>query len=365
LPNDAENQRDCLSFASLSNEELPEMSLVSWSVVKMGALPAEDEPMKKRVAQESDTAKAARFESALSRFIERMEEDRYVLAVVLVGSLSPEIIWQRESIGLWIIEADGVTRRLQSDGEDERIYRILVENGINIHAEVIPRSRFKKMVEGASRTAFTGNYFAHRKIVYSKDPSIESWFKKANAVATKDQERDLLVFSTWTIHAHRHARKRMDLQDDLELAAQSALSAAHSVAHTEIIRQGKICESDVIYRAMEGKPELFQTIYLDVLAKRKNRRVLTTALDTIDGYLDTHYQAHLKPLLSFLKKQSRVVPLSEIGEQFAFSQIHPWHLESACEWLERKGVLQKVSAPFKLTKRSPDRIEEPAYFLDA
>ena len=73
-----------------------------------------------------------------NQFIERIAEDRYVLAVVLVGSLSTETIWARESLGLWIIEADGVSRRLPSDGEDERVFRILVENGINIHAEVIP-----------------------------------------------------------------------------------------------------------------------------------------------------------------------------------------------------------------------------------
>jgi len=39
-------------------------------------------------------------------------------------------------------------------------------------------------------------------------------------------------------------------------------------------------------RAMEGAPALFQTIYLDVLAKRKNRRVAVGGrLDAIDGYL--------------------------------------------------------------------------------
>jgi hypothetical protein len=311
-----------------------------------------------------DAAKVARFAEALDQLIERISEDRYVLAVVLVGSLSTETIWRRESLGLWIIEADGVSRRLPSDGKDERVFRILVENDINIHAEVIPRGRFKKMVEGASRTAFSCNFFAHRQIVYSKDPSIESWFKKANAVATKDQERELLAFSTWTIHAHRYARKRLDIKGDLELAAQETLSAAHSVAHTEIIRRGQVWEQDVIYRAMEGDPALFQAIYLDVLSKRKNRRVLSKALDAIDGYLVKHYPAHLRPLLSFLKKQNRVVPLSELGDQFAFSQLHPWHLESACEWLERKGLLQKLSAPFKLTKRSLERVEEPAYFLD-
>ncbi len=308
--------------------------------------------------------KGERFQAALNRLTERVAADRYVLAIVLVGSLSPETMWRRESLGLWIIEADGVSRRLPSDGNDERVYRILVENGINIHAEVIPRSRFKKMVEGASRTAFSCNFFAKRQIVYSKDPSIETWFKKADSIATKDQERELLTFSTWTIHAHRHARKRLDLKGDLELAAQEIVGAAHSVAHTEIIRQGQVWEQDVIYRAMEGAPGLFQTIYLDVLARRKNRRVLSIALDAIDAYLDAHYRAHLKPLLAYLKKQNRVVPLSEMSDNFAFSQVHPWHLESACEWLERKGRLEKVSAPFKLTKRSLERVEEPAYFFN-
>jgi len=316
------------------------------------------------VPKENDAEKLRRFDAALKQFIERVEGDRYVLAVVLVGSLREETIWRRESLGLWIIEADGVSRRIPSDGNDERIFRILVENGINSHAEVIQRSRFKKIVEGASRTAFSCNFFAERRIVYSRDPSIESWFKKANSFATKDQERELLTFSTWTIHAHRHARKRLDLKEDLDLAAQETLGAAHSVAHTEIIRRGEVWEQEIIYRAMEGAPELFQTIYLDVLAKRKNRRVLSAALDAIDRYLDKHYRAHLKPLLDYFKKQNRVMPLSEISDYFAFSQLHPWHLESACEWLERKGHLEKVSAPFKITKRSLKQVEEPAYFFD-
>jgi hypothetical protein len=316
------------------------------------------------MTRKEEVEQVARFQAALNQLTERIAEDRYVLAVVLVGSLSPETVWHRETLGLWIIEADGVSRRLLSDGADERIFRILVENGINIHAEVIPRSRFKKMVEGASRTAFSCNFFAVRKVVYSKDPSIDAWFKKADSVATKDRERELLTFSTWTIHVHRHARKRLEIKGDLELAAQEIVGAAHSVAHTEIIRQGQVWEQDVIYRAIDGAPELFQTIYLDVLAKRKNRRVLSKALDAIDAYLDAHYKAHLKPLLDYLKKQSRVIPLSEMSDHFAFSQVHPGHLESACEWLERKGHLEKVSAPFKLTKRSLERVEEPAYFFN-
>jgi hypothetical protein len=315
------------------------------------------------MSPENDSAKVARFEAALRRLIERVAEDRYVLAIVQVGSLSEATIWERESLWLWIIEADGVTRRLPSDGKDERIFRILVEDGINIHAEVIPRSRFRQMVEGTSRTAFSCSFFAERKVVYSQDPSIESWFAEANTVALKDQERELLAFTTWTIHAHRHARKRLELKGDLELAAQETLWAAHSVAHTEIIRRGEVWEQDVIYRAMEGDPVLFESIYREVLKRPGDQAVLTSALDVIDAYLLLHHEAHLKPLLAWLRKQDRVVPLSEISDHFAFSQLYPWHLESACEWLEQKGLLQKLSAPFKLTKRSQEQVEEPAYSL--
>lgn len=308
--------------------------------------------------------KVAKFQAALDRLIERVAEDRYILAVVLVGSLSSETIWSRDSIGLWIIEADGVSRRLRSDGNEERIYRMLVEDGINLHAQVIPRSRFKMMVEGASRTAFSCNFFSHRKLVYCNDPSIDNWFESANQVATKDRERELLTFSTWTIHAHRHAQKRLTLKQDIALSFQSTLEAAHSVAYTEIIRIGQVWEQDAIYKAIDLNPKLFQRIYLDILADPRNRKTLESALDGIDAYLDEHHTIHLKPLLHFLRKENRAVPLSEISDTFAFSSVYPWHIESACEWLERKGGLQKLSAPFKLTKRSQEPVEEPAYFLD-
>ena len=44
------------------------------------------------MTQYDDAAAVARFEAGLRQLIERIKEDRYVLAVVLVGSLSTETI---------------------------------------------------------------------------------------------------------------------------------------------------------------------------------------------------------------------------------------------------------------------------------
>ena len=65
--------------------------------------------------------KLSRFKAALNLFVERLEQDKTILAAVLVGSLSAETIWRKEKIYLWLIEVDGVTKRLKSDGEDEDI----------------------------------------------------------------------------------------------------------------------------------------------------------------------------------------------------------------------------------------------------
>jgi hypothetical protein len=306
--------------------------------------------------------KLDRFRSALELFLERLDKDKNILAGVLVGSLNEETIWRKEHLYLWLIEVDGVTKRLKADGDDADIYRWLCEEGINLHVQLIPRSRFRKMVEGTSRTSFSCNFFAKRELVHCKDPSIEKWFQKADTAATKDREKELLATTTWAIHAVRNAEKQLNVKQDLELAKQTLLWGAHSMAAMEIVRSGEIYEHEAIYRALEMDPELFQVVYVEVLTK-KTKKVFSAALEAMTQYLEEHWEANLKPLTHFLRKHGGTVPLTELSEHFAYSQLHPWHLESACEWLESMGLVEKFSAPFKLTKKSRVDVEEPAYMM--
>src|ERR1051325_8407761 len=179
---------------------------------------------------ESVSEKVARFEKALELFLDRVRADANLLAAVLVGSLTEETVWRRDAISLWLIEKDGVTKRLRADGEDPRMFRTLVEEGINLHVELIPRSRFKRMVEGSARTAFRYSFFARRKLLYSSDPSLATWFEEADTVARRDQERELCIATTWLIHTLRHAARLLEGERDLDLAFQELIGAAHCVA---------------------------------------------------------------------------------------------------------------------------------------
>jgi hypothetical protein len=304
------------------------------------------------------------FRDAVLAFAQRIAEDRNILAAVLVGSIKEELIWGKDTIGLWIIEVDGVSKRLKSDGHDDRIFRTFVEDGINIHAEMIPRTRFKQMVEGSSRTAFSCNFFSKRELIYCDDPSIKKWFETANTVATKDQDNERMISTTWVIGSARYARKRIERKQDLELGFEAIIWAVHSIACVEVINDGKVHEHAAIYKALELEPELFKTIYTDLISKKRTKKNLLAVIDRIDEYIEQHAEKNLQPLLKFLKKSKRTVPFSEISDHFAHSQIYPRHLEAACEWLEREGIVEKLALPFKVTKKSRVDVEEPAYFYD-
>jgi uncharacterized protein len=313
---------------------------------------------------EAVSQKLARFEKALELFLQRVRADPNLLAAVLVGSLTEETVWRRDAISLWIIEKDGVTKRLRADGEDPRVLRTLVEEGINLHVELIPRARFKRMVEGSARTAFRFSFFARRKLVYCHDPSLGQWFETADTLARRDQERELCIATTWLIHAHRHASRLLEHQRDLDLVFETLIEAAHYVAAAEVIAAGEVCEGLLIHRGLELAPELMREVYLDLLAGARTAENLGRILSIIEGCLNKHADTRLLPVLRYLRKEQRLVPLSELADYFAHSQLYPWHLEAACEWLEKKQRIGKFSAPFSLTKMSRTEVEEPAYLWE-
>src|SRR4029434_5425980 len=240
--------------------------------------------------------KLQRFEKALQLFLERVAADPNILAAVLVGSLTEKTIWRKDAISLWLIEKDGVTKRLRADGEDPRVFRTLVEEGINLHVELIPRSQFKRMVEGSARTAFRYNFFARRKLVYCGDPSLSKWFEEADTIARRDQERELCIATTWLIHAHRRAARLLENNRDLELAFQELVGGAHCVAAAEVIASGEVHEGLLIHRGLELAPALMREVYVNLLAAPRTAANLGRVLAVLDRYLDEHAEGRLRPV---------------------------------------------------------------------
>src|SRR5262249_16331305 len=128
-------------------------------------------------------ATVALFNEALTSLVERLKQDRYILAAILYGSLSHDQVWEKSDIDL-----------LRVGTEEKRPARsfCLVENGINIHATLVPRSRFKAMLEGSLQSSMVHASFAKSRLLFSHDETLREYYEGARRVGDADREWQLL-----------------------------------------------------------------------------------------------------------------------------------------------------------------------------
>ena len=85
------------------------------------------------------------FADALAALVERIKEDRSILAAILCGSLSHDTVWKKSDIDLVLVTID--------DKNVEASDLALNADGVNVHALLIPRAQFRSTVEGSIRSS--------------------------------------------------------------------------------------------------------------------------------------------------------------------------------------------------------------------
>ena len=295
-----------------------------------------------------------RFEHALDELVERIKKDDHILAAVLCGSLSYDVVWDKSDIDLVLVCTD--------DKKTPTHFVSLVEDDINIHATVQPRAEFRRSLEASVRNTFEHSVFARGKLLYSKDPSIDDLFNQLTTLGEHDIQLQLMGVAQHTLALLYKARKWYEIKDDLYYTARWIVGTATFLAEVEVSLAGEIVDREALTRAMELNPDLFQLIYSDLFEQPVSRERLEEGINAIDCYLESKAEFLFAPLLEYLK--------GAFGEPRSATQIeHYFHrnfgmngITTACEWLSDIGCIEKASTPVKLTTRSQVQVDELAFF---
>src|SRR3712207_6121550 len=105
-----------------------------------------------------------RYEAALASFVERVQQDRTIIAGILYGSLAYDDVWEKSDIDFTVITRE--------EKQAVKSYS-LVEDGINIHCEVVPRSKFRQWAEGSLQGSMFDSIRTKSTIIFSTDESID------------------------------------------------------------------------------------------------------------------------------------------------------------------------------------------------
>ena len=293
------------------------------------------------------------FAAALASLIEEVKRDHSILAAVLCGSLSHDTVWAKSDVDLVFVTID--------DRKVEAGDRALYADGVNIHAILVPRAEFRKMVEGAVRNSFLHAFLAKGRLLYTHDPTIADLCAALPGMGDRDTERQVLLAATQALPPLYKARKWLLTRGDLDYTALWILYAATPLARVEVIGRRLLADREVILQALTLNPALFTTIYTGLLNARKTRASVQAALEGAEAYMAERASTVFAPILEYLREAGDARSSSEIEDYFK-RHFNVEGVTTACEYLADQGLIGKASTPVRLTKKSNRDVQELAFF---
>ncbi len=295
----------------------------------------------------------AQFSAALERLVEQVKLDRSILAAILCGSLSHDAVWAKSDIDLVMITVDD---RKTADASHS-----LWADGVNVHAILIPRTEFRKTVEGSFRNSFMHSFLAKGRLLYTHDETIARLCESLAGIGERDTEVALLAAACHALPSVYKAHKFLLTRGDLEYTSLWILHAASSLAKIEILSRRLLVDREALPQAIRLNQEFFRTVYTDLLNTKKTRPLVEAALAAVDRYIAGRIPALFGPVLDHLREVGEARSATDI-EDFFRRNYGIQGVTGACEYLADQGLLGKAPLPVHLTKKSNVEVQELAFF---
>jgi hypothetical protein len=292
------------------------------------------------------------FNQALDQLIEQVREDRSILAAVLCGSLSHDTVWEKSDIDLVLVTVD--------DKKAESSSLALNADGVNVHASLMPRALFRKAAEGSIRNSFVHSLLAKGRLLYTHDETLAHLFARLREIGERDTELQLFAAAASALPPLYKARKWILTRGDLDYTALFILHTATPLARVEVIGARLLADREVIPQALKLNPVLFQKIYTEMLNGKKTQKNVQGALDAINQYLSKRASKLFRPVLDHLSEVGEARSATEIEDYFKRNFNLPG-VTIACEYLADEGLIEKVSIPVQLTRKSNVMVQELAF----
>jgi hypothetical protein len=294
-----------------------------------------------------------KFNAALETLVDQVKGDRSILAAILCGSLSHDTVWVKSDIDLVFVTID--------DKRVEHSDLPLYADGVNVHAILVPRTEFRRIVEGAARNSFMHSLLAKGRLLYTHDATIADLCGGLQAIGARDTQVQLLRAATHALPPIDKAHKWFVTRGDLDYTALWILYAATPLAQVEVIGRRLLADREVIPQATSLNPAFFTTIYTDLLNTPKTPKTVQAALNAVDGYVADRAATVFAPIIDHLRDVGEARSCREIEDYFK-KHFDVSGVTTACEYLADQGIIGKASTPVRLTKRSNVEVQELAFF---
>jgi uncharacterized protein len=292
------------------------------------------------------------FTAAVDALAAQVRQDTSILAAILGGSLAHDTVWDKSDVDLVLVTIDEA--KVSADSIS------LYADGVNVHALMITRAAFRRLVQGSVQNSFMHSFLAKGRLLYTHDHTIAQLCETLHTLGDRDRELQLLRAAIGVVGPLYKAHKWLLTRGDLEYTALWLLYTATPLAQIEVIGAGQIAGREVIPEALKLNPALFKIVYTDLLHQPVTRARVDAALSEVDRYLANRTPALFAPVFTYLREAGEARGCAEIEHHFS-RNLGVDCVTSACEYLADQKLIGKVSLPVRLTKRSTVAVQELAF----
>jgi uncharacterized protein len=227
----------------------------------------------------------------------------------------------------------------------------------------MPRSRFKRSMEGAIEGSFIHSTLIRGTLLFSHDDSIGELFERRHHMGARDREIGLMRAGASVIWALAKAQKWLHVKNDVEYSFFWIMKVLDSVATIEVLQQGENPGREVILQALRLNSEFFRSVYTDLIHGEKNRDTIMACLEKLEDYIRARQHILFRPVLCYLSEAGGIRSSTEMNHYLTNNMGFSFG-DTICEWLADEEIIQKVSSPVRLTEKSRVDVEEAAYYYE-
>src|SRR5690349_17965128 len=184
---------------------------------------------------ESRAAIQERFQRALEAFTAKIKQDSYIIAAILAGSMAYDQVWEKSDIDILLV---GRSEKVP----DRSFY--LIEDGVNIHAWLLSRSKFKQQIERALQSSFFHSYFSKSTLLFSTDDTINEYYQNVQRLGARDRQLQLLNAGTGVLPILAKAEKWLYVKNDPAYCFLWLMYMVAELATIEVIAAGEIASRE-------------------------------------------------------------------------------------------------------------------------
>ena len=290
----------------------------------------------------------ARFEAALTAFVEKIKPDPNILAVIVIGSLTNDTVWEKSDLDVGVF-----VREMQIP----RTSLCIEEDGLRFSVDVQTLFEFKRYLERSVGGGLSNSMFTNARVVYSQDDSIADLLKSVQKLGKDDIALNFFHLASGLLYYMEKIEKWLTVKNDPQYAALWVLQSAYYYANLRLVLDGKPLNREAVLKVIDYAPEFMAPVYVRPMQGPMTVEEVWDILKLFKNFLSQNVDMLRQPVINYMS-DGNARTISTLEKHFRLDSHGIFFI---FDFLEEMGVVARVTETVKITPKSRRAVEEVAY----